>query len=124
MALRIVAKRRKRRQRKLMKPSKILNTFVAGAMVLGLAVLAAPSHPAAASSHREAPGISGDPKADPTDVYAFVSPDVTNTVTLIANWIPLEQPQGGPNFYTFDDSVLYEINVDVNGDGYADIKYQ
>src|SRR5204862_3460501 len=49
---------------------------------------------------------------------------VTNTVTLIANWIPLEQPQGGPNFYTFDDSVLYEINVDVNGDGYADIKYQ
>ena len=93
-------------------------------MVMGLAVFAAPSHPAAASSHREAPAISGDPKADPTDVYAFRSPDITNTVTLVANWIPLEQPAGGPNFYTFDDNVVYELNVDVNGDGYADIKYQ
>src|SRR5262245_48145446 len=75
-----------------MKTSKLLNTAIAGMMVFGLAVMAAPSNPAAASSHREAPGISGDPKADPTDVYAFVSPDNTNTVTLIANWIPLEQP--------------------------------
>ncbi len=107
-----------------MKTSKIINFFVAGMMVLGLAVLAAPSHPAAASSHREAPAISGDPKADPTDVYAFRSPDLTDTVTLVANWIPLQQPQGGPNFYTFDDNVLYEINVDTNGDGIADIKYQ
>lgn len=93
-------------------------------MVLGLAVFAAPSHQAAASSHREAPAISGDPKADETDVYAFRSPDLTDTVTLVANWIPLEIPQGGPNFYSFDDNVLYEINVDVNGDGIADIKYQ
>jgi hypothetical protein len=107
-----------------MKTSKLLNTAIAGMMVFGLAVMAAPSSPASASSHREAPGISGDPKADPTDVYAFVSPDNTNTVTMIANWIPLEQPQGGPNFYTFDDNVTYELNVDVNGDGYADIKYQ
>jgi len=107
-----------------MKASKILNSFVAGAMVLGLAAVAAPSHPAAASSHREAPGISGDPQADPTDVYAFVSPDNADMVTLIANWIPLQQPQGGPNFYKFDDNVQYEIDVDTTGDGVPDIKYQ
>ena len=54
---------------------------------------------AGASSHREAPLIAGDPRADNTDVYAFVSPDKPDTVTLIANWIPFEEPNGGPNFY-------------------------
>ena len=48
------------------------------------------------SSHREAPEISKDPVADSTDVYAFVSPDVPDTVTLIANYIPLQLPAGGP----------------------------
>jgi uncharacterized protein DUF4331 len=76
------------------------------------------------SSHREAPEISKDPVADSTDVYAFVSPDQPNTVTLIANYIPLEQPPGGPNFYEFGDDVLYEIHIDNNGDGQADITYQ
>ncbi len=76
------------------------------------------------SSHREAPGISQDPVADNTDVYAFVSPDEPDTVTLIANWIPLEGPDGGPNFYEFGDDVLYEINVDNDGDAVADITYQ
>ena len=60
-----------------------------------------------ASSHREAPLISADPLADNTDTYAFVSPDAPDTVTLIANWIPLEAPGGGPNFYKFGDDVLY-----------------
>jgi hypothetical protein len=69
-----------------------------------------------ASSHREAPLISADPLADNTDVYAFVSPDATDTVTLVANWIPLEAPNGGPNFYKFGDDVLYRINVDNDGD--------
>jgi Domain of unknown function (DUF4331) len=76
------------------------------------------------SSHREAPEISKDPVADSTDVYAFVSPDNPGTVTLIANYIPLQGPAGGPNFYEFGDDVLYEIHIDNNGDGYADISYQ
>lgn len=76
------------------------------------------------SSHREAPEISKDPVADSTDVYAFVSPDRPDTVTLIANYIPLEGPAGGPNFYEFGDDVLYEINIDNNGDGQAEIIYQ
>jgi hypothetical protein len=76
------------------------------------------------SSHREAPEISKDPVADSTDVYAFVSPDKPGTVTLIANYIPLQGPAGGPNFYEFGDDVLYEIHIDNNGDGRADITYQ
>jgi hypothetical protein len=76
------------------------------------------------SSHREAPEISKDPVADSTDVYAFVSPDQPGTVTLIANYIPLQGPAGGPNFYEFGDDVLYEIHVDNSGDGQADISYQ
>lgn len=76
------------------------------------------------SSHREAPEISKDPVADNTDVYAFVSPDKPDTVTLIANYIPLEGPDAGPNFYEFGDDVLYEIHVDNNGDGEADITYR
>jgi hypothetical protein len=76
------------------------------------------------SSHREAPEISKDPVADSTDLYAFVSPDAPDTVTLIANYIPLQPPASGPNFYEFGDDVLYEIHVDNNGDGLADISYQ
>ena len=76
------------------------------------------------SSHREAPGISGDPAADNTDVYAFVSPDDPDYVTLIANFVPLEDPAGGPNFYEFDDDVAYDIKVDNDGDGLSDIVYR
>jgi len=76
------------------------------------------------SSHREAPEIAKDPVADSTDVYAFVSPDRPDTVTLIANYIPLEGPAGGPNFYSFGDEVLYEIHVDNDADAQADITYQ
>src|SRR6201981_1464184 len=76
------------------------------------------------SSHREAPEISKDPVADNTDVYAFVSPDNPNTVTLIANYIPLQAPAGGPNFYEFGDRVLYEIHVDNTGDGVPDVSFQ
>ena len=76
------------------------------------------------SSHREAPEISMDPVADSTDLYAFVSPDRPTTVTLIANYIPLQAPAGGPNFYQFGDDVRYEINIDNDGDGQADITYR
>src|SRR5262244_2380382 len=76
------------------------------------------------SSHREAPEIAKDPVADSTDVYAFVSPDRPDTVTLIANYIPFETPASGPNFYFFGDDVLYEIHIDNNGDAQDDITYQ
>lgn len=76
------------------------------------------------SSHREAPETSKDPVADNTDVYAFISPDRPNTVTLIANFLPLQLPNGGPNFYEFGDDVLYEIHVSNRGDAQADISYQ
>jgi hypothetical protein len=77
-----------------------------------------------ASSHREAPLISEDPVADNTDVYAFVSPDRPDTVTFVANYVPLEEPAGGPNFHKFGDDVIYGINVDNTGDGEADLAYQ
>ena len=76
------------------------------------------------SSHREAPEISKDPVADSTDLYAFVSPDRPDSVTIIANYVPLESPDGGPNFYEFGDDVLYAINIDNDNDGFADISYQ
>ncbi|MEO7192720.1 MAG: DUF4331 domain-containing protein [Vicinamibacterales bacterium] len=77
-----------------------------------------------ASSHREAPLISADPLADNTDVYAFVNPTQPDHVTLIANFIPFEAPYGGPNFFKFDDNVLYEIMIDNNGDAVEDVTYQ
>jgi hypothetical protein len=76
------------------------------------------------SSHREAPEISRDPVADSADLYAFVSPDSPSTVTIIANYVPLQQPAGGPNFYEFGDDVLYEVHIDNDGDARADITYQ
>ncbi len=64
-----------------------------------------------ASSHREAPLISRDPLADNTDVYAFRSPDDNGTITIIANYIPFESPEGGPNYYTFGTGIRYEIHI-------------
>ena len=76
------------------------------------------------SSHREAPLTALDPTADNTDVYAFTAPDATNALTVVANWIPFEDPAGGPNFYKFDDRAHYYINVDNTGDGAYDIRYE
>src|SRR6476469_4979937 len=75
------------------------------------------------SSHREAPEVSKDPVADNTDVYAFVSPDKPDTVTLIANFIPLQSPSGGPNFFEFGDDVTYKIHICNSGDGLPDVTY-
>jgi len=88
------------------------------------ALLGAPS--GAGSSHREAPLIAGDPAADNTDTYAFVSPDDPETVTLIANWLPFQEPGGGPNFYPWatEDQARYNIKIDNNGDAVPDITYQ
>jgi hypothetical protein len=76
------------------------------------------------SSHRESPEMAKDPVADSTDVYAFVSPDRPNTVTLIANYIPFQAPDGGPNFYEFGDDVAYDIHVSNQGKADADITYR
>jgi len=76
------------------------------------------------SSHREAPAISKDPVADNTDTYAFVSPDDPSTVTIIANYLPLEAPFGGPNFFEFGEDVLYDIHIDNDGDGEPDVTYE
>ncbi|PHI20701.1 hypothetical protein CEQ90_06525 [Lewinellaceae bacterium SD302] len=65
-----------------------------------------------ASSHREAPLIADDPLADNTDLYAFRSPDDPNTITILANYIPMQLPYGGPNYYTFGENVRYEIHID------------
>src|SRR2546428_6006102 len=98
--------------------------FGAAALVVAAAVARGPA-PAAgtASSHREAPLISEDPTADNTDLYAFVSPDKPDTVTLISNVIPGEDPAAGPNWYTFSPSARYDIYVDRNGDGKPDISW-
>jgi hypothetical protein len=79
---------------------------------------------AQASSHREAPLIAGDPRVDNTDLYAFVSPNKSSAVTMIANFIPFEEPNGGPNFYPFEDGAAYDINIDNDGDAKADIVYR
>jgi hypothetical protein len=74
------------------------------------------------SSHREAPSISKDPVADNTDTYAFVTPN--KTITIITNYLPSQSPAGGPNFYEFGDDVTYQINIDNDGDGKANVTYQ
>lgn len=79
---------------------------------------------ASASSHREAPLISGTPQYDNTDVYAFVSPDKPDTTTIVANWIPFEEPAGGPNFYTFADDAQYDLHVDNNGDAQSELIFR
>src|SRR5579862_7894333 len=76
------------------------------------------------SSHREAPEISKDPVADNADVYAFVSPDRPDTVTIISNFVPLQAPPGGPNFFEFGDDVLYSIFIDNDSDAEPEIEYQ
>ena len=80
-------------------------------LCLMLPVLAFLTTVVSASSHREAPLIAFDPLADNTDVYAFRSPDDTSTVTIIANYIPFELPEGGPNYYTFGSNIRYEIHI-------------
>ncbi len=103
----------------------MLFSLAMGGIVAAL-LMSVPPAPVEASSHREAPLITADPLADNTDVYAFRSTETGREgfVTLIANWIPFEEPSGGPHFYKFDDTVLYEIKIDNTGDGLEDITYQ
>src|SRR5450432_642632 len=79
-----------------------------------LLVMIANTFPVWASSHREAPLIANDPLADNTDLYAFRSPDNPDKITIIANYVPLQLPQGGPNYYSFGEDIRYEIHIDNN----------
>ena len=76
------------------------------------------------SSHREAPLSALDPTADDTDLYAYTADDAPGALTVVTNWIPFEDPAGGPNFYRFDDRAAYYVNVDNTGDGKYDIRYR
>ena len=91
----------------------VLAALVAAALAVSLSF---------GSSHREAPNTAADPTADDTDVYAFVANDATDSLTVVANWIPFEDPAGGPNFYNFDPKAHYYINIDNTGDGPYDIR--
>ncbi|MEU2255370.1 DUF4331 domain-containing protein [Nocardia xishanensis] len=79
---------------------------------------------AGASSHREAPLVAADPAVDNTDVYSFVSPDKPDTVTIVANWFGLQEPNGGPNFYPWATDANYDIDIDNDGNGKPDITYR
>jgi hypothetical protein len=79
---------------------------------------------ALASSHREAPLVAADPAIDNTDLYAFVSPERPGYVTFIANWVPFEEPNGGPNFYPFATDAAYNIYIDNDGDAKADATFR
>ncbi|MFI1563403.1 DUF4331 domain-containing protein [Streptomyces sp. NPDC020490] len=102
-----------------------LATLICGALAAGglaaAGVTALEPGAASASSHREAPLISGQPQYDNTDVYAFVSPDKPDTTTIIANWIPFQDPAGGPNFYTFADDAQYDLHIDNDGDAQTEL---
>jgi hypothetical protein len=94
------------------------------ATALAAAVVGSGPERSVASSHREAPLIAEDPSVDNTDLYAFRSPDKPNTVSIIANWIPGEDPAAGPNYFTFSPNAKYKINIDRTGDARPDLVYE
>ena len=97
-----------------------------GILGFGLSLALTAATPALASSHREAPAITGMPKVDATDLYMFRSYESgrQDYVTILANYSPFQDPQGGPNFYMFDPNALYEIHIDNNGDAVEDLTFQ
>jgi hypothetical protein len=102
----------------------LLAAAASAALIVALASRGGSPSAAQASSHREAPLISEDPSADNTDTYAFRSPDRPDTVTIIANYIPGEDPAAGPNWYSFSPSARYVIYADKNGDGKPDVTWR
>src|SRR4051794_869587 len=109
--------RRNRPERTRM--SRLLPPALLAALVAGVVAVSLSS----GSSHREAPNIALDPTADNTDVYAYTADDAPGKLTVVANWIPFEDPAGGPNFYRFDDKAHYYIRIDNTGDGKPDVSY-
>ncbi len=104
---------------KIIYKNKGLSVSLAVGLALGSTIVGA-------SSHREAPFITTSPKVDSTDFYLFRSYEAgrEDSVTLIANYIPLQDPQGGPNYFSMDPNALYEIHIDNNGDAVEDISFQ
>src|SRR5215213_5879611 len=98
-----------------MRKTALVAAFAAAAVAVPLSL---------GSSHREAPLTSIDPTGDDTDLYAYTAKDAPGALTVVANWIPFEDPAGGPNFYRFDDRARYYVNVDNTGDGRYDIRYR
>lgn len=96
----------------------------AGTVLLATVLASIGAGPAAASSHREAPLIAADPAVDNTDVYGFVSPDRPDTVTFVANWFGLQEPNGGPTFYPWATDANYDINIDTDGNAKPDVGYR
>jgi hypothetical protein len=105
---------------------KLVLIVLAAACAVVLATLTRDARPQAsqASSHREAPLISEDPSADNTDLYAFRSPDKPNTLSIVSNFIPAEDPAAGPNYYTFSPRARYNIKIDRSGDGKPEVTYR
>ncbi len=95
--------------------SALVAALAAGALAVSLST---------GSSHREAPLSSMDPTADDTDIYAFTARDAPGALTVVANWLPFEDPGGGPNFYKFDPRARYYVNIDNTGDGAYDVRYR
>jgi hypothetical protein len=115
------------REEDVMRGSKLRLAAVAGIATVALsagALTGLGPIPGGASSHREAPLISGDPQVDTTDVYLFRSPDNPSTVTFISSWLPFEEPAGGPNFYRFDDQAVYDFNLSNDGDARAEMVFR
>ncbi len=108
--------------RRILRTSTI--AFGSSALALGSSLVLLAPGISSASSHREAPLLLTDGQVDHTDVYAFVSPDKADTVTLIANVSPFQDPAGGPNFYPFATDAHYDININNNGDATSQITYR
>jgi Domain of unknown function (DUF4331) len=120
--MQVITERSDRTMRKL--AFVLLAAAASAALLVALASRGGSPSAAQASSHREAPLISEDPSADNTDTYAFRSPDRPDTVTIISNYIPGEDPAAGPNWYTFSPSARYVLYADKNGDGKPDITWR
>ena len=103
-----------------MRRSKALGAASAAALVAGSLAVSG----VFGSSHREAPKILKDPTADNTDVWAYTASDAPGSLTVVANWIPLADPAGGPNFYPLDEDAKYYVKIDNSGDGREDVAYR
>ena len=108
-----------------MKPVRTICRQSLVAIAVGSALTGAAALPAQASSHREAPFITRLPKVDGTDFYMFRSyePDRQDYVTIVANYVPLQSPYGGPNYFTMDPDAVYEIHIDNDGDANEDLSF-
>jgi hypothetical protein len=103
-----------------MRRSAILGAASVAALAAGAVAVSSGS----GSSHREAPAILGDPTADNTDLYAFTAPDAPNSLTIVSDWIPFEDPSSGPYFGKLDPKARYYVKIDNTGDGREDVAYR